>query len=214
MPAPSTDSPTRAINDVDIANNALAMLGSPPIGGFAEDSELAGAVNSVYVDVIESCLGAHLWTWTLHTAPLQLLAETPVTGWRFAFALPNDRLTIPTRVARSADSRNILRDFWIEGENLYANCSPLWAGYRRKPAVSFWPAPFRLFSTRALAAELAIPVSQDANFAATLLDQAWGTQQEGRRGGLFSKAMTQDLSHPVSTSPLWARDPLTDEWVS
>lgn len=211
---PSTDSPVRAMTDVDIANNALAMLGSPPIAGFAEDTELAATVNALYVDVIESCLGAHQWTWGLHSTQLQLLTETPITGWKFAFQLPSDRLTIPTRVSRSSSSRNLVRDFWIEGETLYANSSPLWCGYRRKPAVPLWPGAFRLFATRALAAELAIPITQDATFAGVLLDQAWGTMQEGRRGGLYSKAMSQDLSHPVSTSPMWARDPLTDEWVS
>ncbi|OCC01841.1 hypothetical protein BA190_26885 [Labrys sp. WJW] len=205
------DSPVTAITDIMIANNALAVFAGGAIMAFDEDTDLAAKVNATYVDTIESCLAAHPWTFALKTASLQQLTADPQNDYRYAFQLPGDRIGLPIAILPSLRGRDRLRDFAIEGDRLCADRAPLWAGYRCRPAVTAWPAAFRQFATRALAAALAMPVSQDANLAAALDQDAWGAASQDRRGGLFLKAMQQDLSHP-GPQPLWASDPLTDAW--
>lgn len=204
------DHPQTNDTDIRIVNAALAALGAGEITSFSDETDLTAKVNAVYVDLVESCLAAHSWSFTRTQRQLELEAAAPAPGYRYRYALPPDRIGLPMRLTR-AGSREPLREYMIAGSSVHANTNPLWAAFRFRPAVALWPAPFRRFVTKALAAELAVPVSHDANMAARLDEEAWGPPREGRRSGLFGKAMAQDLAQP-GPEPLPGRDALTDAW--
>lgn len=219
------DQPVINDTDVKVANAALGMLASGEIFSWDEDTELAGKVNAIYRDCIDSCLTAFNWSFGRTSRQLTLLADAagvplkPDNGYCYGYALPPGRLAPPSAYRSSPRSREPVRDFTIamdEGgnQNVYCNIKPLWATFKVRPAVALWSPAFRIFATKALAAELAIPVSHDANLAAAFRDEAWGAASSDRRAGLFIKAMAADLTSDSGPEAMYGRDPLTDAWAS
>lgn len=204
------DNPVRNDTDIKIANAALAMIGSPSITGFDDETPLASKVNAVFVDLVESCLEGHAWTFSITTVELQRLTLPPLNGYAYAYAMPPARIGQNLVIRETLRSRVPLRDYKVAGGNLFADPTRLWATYRTRPEVSLWSPTFRRFVTTALAAELCVPVSHDANLADQLEAKAWGAASENRRGGLFLKAMAADLSGHPGPEPLYDADPLTD----
>lgn len=204
------DNPVRNDTDIEIANAALAMIGSPAITGFDDETALARKVNAVFVDLVESCLEAHGWTFSITTVELQRLAEAPLNGYAYAFAMPPARIGQNLVIRETLRSRVPLRDYKVAGGNLYSDATRLWATYRTRPEAALWSPTFRRFVTTALAAELCVPVSHDANLAEQLEAKAWGAASENRRGGLFQKAMAADLYGNPGFEPLYDADPLSD----
>jgi hypothetical protein len=204
------DNPVRNDTDIEIANAALAMIGSPAIQSFEDETALARKVNAVFVDLVESCIEAHGWSFAITTVELQRLATTPLNGYAYAFAMPPARIGQNLVIRETLRSRVPLRDYKVAGGNVFADATRLWATYRTRPEVAFWSPIFRRFVTTALAAELCVPVSHDSDLAEKLESKAWGAASENRRGGLFQKAMAADLSGSPGFEPLYDADPLTD----
>lgn len=209
MPQPASND-----TDVKIANAALAMFGAPAIFGFDEETALARKVNAVYLDTVEACLTAYGWSFAKRARPLEVLAEVPQTGYARAFALPPGRIGATLVVRSNRTSPAPYRDFTIHGDALHANALELFADYVIRPEVALWPPAFRAFARTALAADLCVPVSHDTKFAEELKTAAWGSEAQGRRGGLFLKAMEADLRTHPGPQPLYASDPFTDAWTS
>ena len=73
-----------------------------------------------------------------------------------------------------------------------------------------WPGDFRELFTVALMAELALSIREDRPLRNELYRQAWGTPQEGGRGGLFGAALDNDSQAIPSTIVGGGYNPLID----
>lgn len=183
------------IDDKSIINEALARLGSKPIFSLEDETPLAAKVAQIYPTVIGDLFGCHSWIWARRTSRLDRLAVEPETGWAYAYALPSDRSGSPVRVLTDPRRQNApLRHFLVEGDELHADVAAVWATCVRQVAPEFWPGLFRSAAVVALAAELAVPQTHDVTLATSLRQDAWGTPNEGRRGGLVGRAMAIDAA--------------------
>ena len=79
-------------------NEALARLGSAPIAALDEETPKAAKVAQIYPTVVGAAFACHRWNWARRTARLDRLAVTPETGWRYAYALPGDRIGEPVTI--------------------------------------------------------------------------------------------------------------------
>lgn len=75
---------------VDVANDALGILGQPFITSFSDNSPQARAANAHFANTIAGILQSHDWRALAVIAQCQLCAQTPVFKWMFAYQLPSD----------------------------------------------------------------------------------------------------------------------------
>ena len=68
----------------------------------------------------------------------------------------------------------------------------LWIEYIKDVSEEEWPSYFIEFAATALAAELAIPVTNQIQLQQLYHSQAFGSPAENRRGGKFNDAAGQD----------------------
>jgi hypothetical protein len=203
--------PDPVLADIDIINRALGRIGGGAIMAIDEDTELAGQVMSVYPDIVDVAHTAYQWKWARRTCALDLLSETPVNGWKYAYGFPADALSQP--LALLADPKlpdYPVRDFAVEGRKVYVMCEKaLWGAFILRIAPSDWPPLFRAAVTTWLASALCVPVTHDSSLKQLLEREAYGTPEEGMRGGLMGRAIGVDAATGGNPAPLLASDPLT-----
>lgn len=81
-------------SQVGICNRALTKLGDKRITSLEEDSKAAAALNSMYDDVLDACLRAHVWSFAKTRAQLAALADAPLFGFGYQYRLPSDFLRL------------------------------------------------------------------------------------------------------------------------
>jgi hypothetical protein len=196
---------------IQIANAALAKIGSRDLSDWTEDTERARAVVTGYDTVLQAVFGhPHRWRFATKTYKLNRLAETPENGWQYAYERPGDAMGEAVRVLRNPrDPAHPLREFASEAGVIYCNVADVWAAYIVNVAPHLWPGSFRNLVVTALAAELAVPEAQDTKLLESFTVMAWGTPQELHMGGLARVAINADISGaPVMSTPV-DPDPLT-----
>lgn len=82
------------MNQVEIANRALALLGANKINNLSEQTEEAKAINNMYKGSLKSILGECCWWFAKKRRMLNLVKVSPVFGGGNYFQLPNDLVRI------------------------------------------------------------------------------------------------------------------------
>jgi len=77
-------------SDVDIVNLALTTLGVQRIISLGDNVREAREMNAVYLLERDAELMAHNWKFALKRASLPALADAPLWGFNFQYALPPD----------------------------------------------------------------------------------------------------------------------------
>ncbi len=197
------------LDDITVINRALALLRSPPLAALDEESSKARQVSLIWDDLVEGLLGGYSWSFARKTYALDLLAETPVNGFKHAFGLPGTRLGNPLKVLDNpADPDRPLRHWLLEDGRLFADTTPLWASFRVRAAPSEWSPAFRMLVTTAAAARLAMPITSNEGLGDYYQRQAFGGPMEAMQGGLFGRAVIADAA-AAAVAPHLASDPLT-----
>lgn len=198
----------------DVASQALARLGEPPISSFEESTDTAEKVAQLYESTILSLLGKYDWNWASTRKALEIDgALTPVNEWRSAFLMPTlrtDRVGNPIRVYNSTALRAPeIFNYELEGKHILTNESSIVIEYIQRKAESLWPGYFEELAVEALAARLALPITETASKEEWHTAMAFGTPSEGREGGLFGSAMRADSRFTPTIGLLDASDPIT-----
>jgi len=141
--------------DIDIASNALLLIGENPIASFTEDTVAALIAANLYSSSYESLLTLHPWRFASTKAILSRLTATPTNQWNYAFQLPADFL-----VAQHVDEGN--DNYQIYADKLYSNNETMILDYTYKPDESFLPAYFTQLLELRLASVFAIPITESA----------------------------------------------------
>ncbi len=199
----------------DVASQALARLGEPPISSFSEATETAEKVSQLYESTILSLLGKYDWNWASRRVALSIDgALTPANEWRHAFLMPTlrlDRVGNPVRVYNSTALRAPeIFDYELEGKHLLTNNTTIVIEYIQRKAESLWPGYFEELAVEALAARLALPITEIATKEEWHTAMAFGTPSENREGGLFGSAMRADARYQPTAGLLDASDPITE----
>ncbi|HDR9164866.1 TPA: hypothetical protein QDB28_005302 [Burkholderia vietnamiensis] len=112
-------------SQVGICNRALTKLGDKRITSLDEDSKAAATLNSMYDDVLDACLRAHVWSFTKARAQLAALADAPLFGFSYQYRLPADFIRLiqigQFLVYPRTDTRGL---FSIENGNILTDLAP------------------------------------------------------------------------------------------
>jgi len=201
--------PESGLTQAIVVNWSLAELGLN--ANFTiDDSTTVGAQVAIFWPRAEAiCIGLHDWTWFRRTNKLTRLSAAPDTGYRYAFALPGDRIGEPQKCLSDPRSRTPLRDFRIEGDALSCDEDTVYTVCKVRRPAKDWDIQFANGFAIVLASLLAVPLLQDVDMASEKMAQALGTPREGGAGGTFGRLIAQNrAAHPIGESHL-DQDPLT-----
>jgi len=199
------------ITRATIANWALVDIGIPPNYSIDEgdgDDTLGQHVDLLWQRVVDRCFGLHDWTFCRRTFLLVKKDAAPVTGYPYAFALPDGRVGDPLKISTDPQCTQALRDYHIEGDELHARSTAIYLRSRVMVDPQYWDPAFRAAFVTAFAGYLAIPCLQDIDMKASKLAEAFGTPSQGGAGGEFGRLIAQNRAAQPMPSPTDAPDPL------
>jgi hypothetical protein len=180
--------------DITICSDALVLLGAQPITSLTDGSDPADVCNRLYPDLKNHLLTVYPWSWSLKKVQLSKNATAPVNEWDNAFDLPNDIIGSVIAVFDSSSSGIRPRRYgWeIYGTQLFTNLDTIYIDYQATVIEASMPEYFIRFLRVALAAEIAIPITDQATKSDYFRAQAYGSPSESGRGGLLREAMNID----------------------
>jgi hypothetical protein len=144
-------------SDIDIASNALILIGDNPISSFTEPGFGATTAANLYENTYLSALSEHPWTFALKEQYLSRLSQQPdpETNFKYAFQVPVDAVRIWAVFPHS--------NYTLVGDLLYSNYDKLLMRYNRKPPESELPPHFVKALEYRLAADFSVSVTEDIN---------------------------------------------------
>ena len=180
-----------------VASQALARLGEPSISDFTADSDTAEKVNLLYETTILALLSQHDWTFaTARATLLEDGAAVPENQWTRAFLLPvlkTDRVGKPITIFNSSDvGAMAVFEYQIEGKWIQTNHTEILIEYIKRKPENDWPGYFSVLAIEALAATLALPITENASKEEMHRAIAFGPPSMAGKGGLFAAAIAAD----------------------
>ncbi len=202
-----------SISKEDVASQALARLGEPAISSFEEDSDTAEKVNQLYEPTVLQLLGSHDWHFATQRRTLsEDAAGTPVNEWTRAFLLPTlrtERVGKPLSVFNSSQvNAPQFFDYELQERWLMTNATTIVVEFVARANEAQWPGYFQTLAVEALAAVLALPVTENASKDQLHRTIAYGSPSELGRGGLFRTATEADATGDPTRSLLDDHDPI------
>lgn len=146
-------------SDIDIASNALLLIGDNPISSFTEPGAGAQAAANLYASTYEQFLSEHPWSFAFKEQKLNRLSQMPddLTNFNFAYQMPVDLIRLWAVFPHSS--------YVIVGEFLYSNQNELLARYNFKTEEVNLPPHFVKALEYQLASEFAISVTESESKA-------------------------------------------------
>lgn len=176
---------------ISICSRALVMLGAQPLNSLEPwQGDTALICANVYPGVKASLMSRYPWRFLMKKAELTRDTETPTNEWGYSYLLPGDMLSLPHASfnGQSASGTGVE----IFGRRLYSNWSRVVCDYVADRPESEWPAYFVDLVVKALAADIALAVTDQQNTADSWRMAAFGTPGEGGVGGAYGEAMAID----------------------
>ena len=102
---------------VDLANEALLVLGANTITSFTDNDSNAVLVNRFYDSERDAVLRGHRCNCAITTANLASLIGTPIIAWEYKFTLPTDPYCLRVLDVRTVTG-DIKLDYEVQGREL------------------------------------------------------------------------------------------------
>lgn len=199
-------------SDVAICSKALLRLGAQAISSFSELSTgplCAEIFPEVKLRVLTSA------PWRFNTVKSELLARTltePPTQYKYAYQLPPDMLDgLPRTVWNSPFNQGRstpFTDFNIYEDKLLTSSEQILIDYQIDKVADVFPIHVTNLTIYAMAAEIALAVTDQTTTAELWFAIAWGNPGERGKGGYFKEAQRVDSQgHPsqsIKNYPLTA----------
>jgi hypothetical protein len=140
--------------DIDIASNALLLIGDEPISSFIDPGAGATVAAAIYPEDYKQVLSEHPWSFAFKEQALSQLSATPDerTGFKYAYQMPTDLIRLWAVFEWS--------EYVIIGDLLYSNEPSLMARYVYKVAETSLPPHFVVALQYKLASDFAISVTE------------------------------------------------------
>ncbi|GBD42679.1 hypothetical protein HRbin40_00134 [bacterium HR40] len=151
--------------DVDICAKALVKLGARPIASLDEPTVEAQVARELYPTVRDALLASYPWSFTV--AQARLVRDTAAEPGDFAcaFFLPPDMLR---SISAGAGNRGRGLVFRIRGNRLLTDAPEVTLTYQRRVPENQFSAPFVAALVAKLAAEFALPLTENTARAESL----------------------------------------------
>lgn len=185
------------VTDLVICNAALQLVGMPEISSLSAINDRAAVCNLHYPLLKRSVLSRYNWPWLIKQEQLAIDATAvPLTQYTNAFALPSLRLDDDPILVILSPEENAppFRQFEIQDEHLHTNQPVIYIWFLSKDGEleSKWPEYFVDFMVHALAARIAMPLTEDMTRVSFYDTKAWGSDPS-IPGGLFAQAKNRDF---------------------
>ena len=182
-----------ALSDVEICSRSLIRLGAKPIDSFADGTDKAQACKLIYTSVLEAELSIYPWRFAMKKVQLARHTDTPTNEWKYAYQLPSDRIGGIFALFDSGQTgAHPRRSFEVFGDKVFADYEEVYVDYPFKPTEPEFPAYFVEFLVLAIAANLAVPITDQANLEDQFRTRAYGLPSENGGGGAIARARNAD----------------------
>ena len=175
-------------SDIDIASNALQMIGAGSISSFDDPGAGAAVAKALYEPLLIALLTRTYWRFTMKKQQLNRLSQTPLNEFQYAFQIPTDSLKIERVYPRSF--YKIYRDL------IYSDQTSIAIDYAYRPATSSLPSYFVLALTYHLASEFALAVTDNEQ-----KNQIYAQKFIEALGAAYSADAQQHPQTPIVDSP-------------
>jgi hypothetical protein len=165
------------LTDIALCSRALLKIGAQTIAALDEGSAEAEVARNLYPGIRDAMIASFPWRFATAQATLPRLAAPPVADWSFAFQLPADLLRVLSAGSPYLGSGLA---FHVLGEQLHCNSEQVVLTYLRRAAESDFPPHFAEALVTRLAAEFALPLTEDAVRTRTLYDLADSIARQAR----------------------------------
>lgn len=144
---------------IDIASNALILIGDEPISSFDETGAGATAAANLYEATYQKVLAFHPWSFAMKEQRLSRLSQSPEpeTNYKYAYQIPVDMIKIWAVLPHS--------NYAIVGDKLYSNSNTLLMRYLYRVDEQAIPPQVVKAIEYALASDFAMLVTESTNKA-------------------------------------------------
>ena len=152
-----------AASDLALVNAALAKLGASPIASLSGGDAVSSLCAALYAPVRDGLLSAYPWSFAVRQAALTT-PETvsPVADYPYAFDVPDDHLRT---LSVGADGAGEGVSFRQIGGQIQTGLSSIILTYVARVSETSFPPLFDLALIARLAAELCVPITENASRA-------------------------------------------------
>lgn len=192
-----------ADTDISIVNGALGRLALSSIADFTSNDK-AKICGAIYPKYINTLLTMHNWRFARKKSGSLTATTAPDNAWTYAYTLPADLLKIVNAYnSGEASALPLTYGYEVFGSDVLTNESSLYLDYTYTVDEDNWPDYFQNFAMTALAAVLALPLTEDESKENTWRNIAFGTPREGGMGGVFAMTrMIDTQQQPIMDIPI------------
>ena len=176
--------------DIDIASNALQLLGSKSITSFDDPGSGAAVAKALYESTLTAMLTRTYWRFTMKKQSLNLLSQTPENDFQFAHQIPTDSLKI-----YKVDPNCFYK---IYQDKIYSNQNTLIADYAFRPDTTLLPSYFVLALTYKLASDFALAVTDNEQKAALFEEKFRSSMAEAYASDAQQNPQTPIVDQPFT----------------
>jgi hypothetical protein len=153
-------------SSIDIASNALLLIGDNPISSFEDAGAGAQVAANLYSETKKRLLSEHPWSFALKQQRLNKLSQKPdvLTNFQNAFQLPTDLIRIWNIQSHS--------DYILIGNLLYSDENEILATYIYDVDEVNLPPHFTKSLEYTLASDFAISVTEDNSMSQMMSQKA------------------------------------------
>lgn len=178
--------------DLSICNTAITLVGADQIQAFDDESREAELCSAIYAGTKDALLTSMPWSFTLEQALLAKTANTPLFDYQYEFQLPSNSVRVIT-------VDNLVKDYRIHQDKIFANTSELKILHQIIPVESKFPPYF----TRALELKMAELLA-----AALIMDENMSSMFEAKFVTQIRQARSIDSQSSPNRGPRLSAFPL------
>jgi hypothetical protein len=161
--APNLLMPKVANSALDVASNALFLMGADSISSFTANTPEAKVANALYEDIVQSSFASHRWRFAARQQTLVRLDGEPTGRFDASYHIPSSCVTV---VAVTVNDHPIKYDIY-QNKILCdeAESATLVLDYIDRASESDWPSYFTTAVEFLLAGTFAVTLARDASLA-------------------------------------------------
>lgn len=151
--------------DADLCSAALVKLGAAPLASLADARIEADVARRLYPIHRDALLASHPWAFCLAQATLVRDTAAPLADFAYAYLLPADLLRTLSASSQGGGRGLVYR---IAGTRLHTDSASVTLRYQRRAAEADFAPHFVSALVARLAAELCLPITENATRAEVL----------------------------------------------
>jgi hypothetical protein len=188
------------VSKIDICSTALVELGEDTISSFTANTAPSKICGQIYPEYIKYLLSIFPWKFTKKKVQLARLTTAPLNEWSYAYQLPSDMLMLHGLFNSSSTHILPQTNYEIFEDEIFTNETTVYIDYQFQPDESNFPSFFTQFVIAAMAAKLAMPITDDRGIEELKSLKAFGSPSDNLNGGLFGVAKKLDSMQDPSSA--------------